>query len=480
MLAGVLWGPELVIRLAISGSHPFALDRFYRQDVTWHGCRADADDTTGRLLDDADARCTRITVPVNYDDPGGRTLTLAVARRLGTDTDHHLGTLVVATGDPDGSRDGVLAVLQGLEPEPARGSPDVAARYDLVGVDARFTGRSTRLGCDWPGGRGAVGAAPDRRAFDTGVAAAKDLAGRCAPATDLLPYASTRTRARDLDVVRSALAVERVAYLGWSSGAYLGAVYAQLFPTHVRRVVLDSTVTSPPAGGAGDRAVLADWARWAAERDATYRLGASREAVLATVEGIRRRAAGPGIPVAGRRVDASTLPGLLRPSADTEAAYARFSRVVQVLGGRPGPLEPVPGPTEGEVATRCADRPANRDPESYFRDIEAHRRDEPLFGPLARNVTPCAFWPVETADRTAEPTSDVPALLVGADGDPAAPAADRRALHHAFPRSVQVTLRGAYRHRVYLYDGDPCVDKVVDEYLLGGTLPPADRDCTRA
>ncbi|WP_035855878.1 alpha/beta hydrolase [Cryptosporangium arvum] len=479
VIAGVVWGPGLVIRLAISGSHPFALDRYYRQDVTWHGCRAGADDPTGRSLDDAGARCTEITVPVDYDEPAGRTLTLAVARRLGTDTDHHLGTLVVHTGNPGGSRDGVLAVLQGLRPDMVHGSPDVAARYDLVGVDSRFTGRSTRLGCGWPGGRGAVRAAPDRRAFDASVAAAKDLAARCAKADDLLPHASTRTLARDLDVVRSALTTERVSYLGWSSGGYLGAVYAQLFPTHVRRVVLDSTPVSPPIGGAADEAVLAHWAGWAAERDATAGLGASPDQVLATVERIRRRAAGAGIAVAGRRVDAATLPGLLRPSADTEAAYARFSAVVRALDGRSGPVEPVPGPTDGETATRCADRPAVRDPESYFRDVQAHRRDEPLFGPLARNVTPCAFWPVEPTDRPVEITSDVPALLIGADGDPVAPPASRRALHAGLSRSVEVTLRGAFRHRVYLYDGNTCVDRLVDDYLLNKTLPPADRDCTR-
>ncbi|MFG1925147.1 alpha/beta hydrolase [Cryptosporangium sp. NPDC048952] len=429
-----VWGREAVIRLAISGSHPFELDRFYRQDVSWHGCR--------ERLDEVGARCADITVPLDYDRPRGRTLTLTVTRRLGTDSDHHQGTLVIDTGN---AGNGVLAVLQGLTPVMSHGSPTVAARYDLVSV----SGRSAKLDCGWPAV--APAAAPDRRSFEASVATAKDLASRCANVKDLLPYVSTRVNAQDVDVVRSALLTDRVSYLGWSYGGYLGAVYAQMFPEHVRRVVLDSALDPAAApSGKPDAAALANWARWAAERDATYHLGASEDQVLAGVK--------------------QTPPGLLRIDVDTDEAYAAFTARVQARTG-------AEGPTAGEVAVRCADRPVSKDPETYYRDIQTHLRDEPLFGPLERNVTPCAFWPAEPAKGPVRIGSNVPALLVGASGDPVG---GQQGIHRALTRSRLVTLDGAFRHRVYLFDGNKCVDKAVDDYLLAGTLPSTDQTCTRS
>lgn len=72
----------------------------------------------------------------------------------------------------------------------------------------------------------------------------------------------------------------------------------------------------------------------------------------------------------------------------------------------------------------CADRTASHDPETYFRDIEAHRAHEPLFGPLVRNITPCAYWPTAPAEQPTVVHNDAPALMVGATGDPVTPYAD--------------------------------------------------------
>ena len=52
----------------------------------------------------------------------------------------------------------------------------------------------------------------------------------------------TRNAARDMDVVRAALGDAKLTYLGKSYGTYLGAWYAQLFPSRVRAMVLDGAV----------------------------------------------------------------------------------------------------------------------------------------------------------------------------------------------------------------------------------------------
>ena len=58
--------------------------------------------------------------------------------------------------------------------------------------------------------------------------------------------------AEDMDVLRAALGDAKLTYLGFSYGTLLGATYAELFPTHVRAMVLDGALD--PALPGHDRA----------------------------------------------------------------------------------------------------------------------------------------------------------------------------------------------------------------------------------
>ncbi|MFD9959322.1 alpha/beta fold hydrolase [Amycolatopsis sp. NPDC058986] len=489
------------------------MTRFERQTIAWHGCRTGDGDETGARLDAAGARCGEVTVPLDYAAPGGRTISVAVARRAATDPAHRIGTLVVNTGGPGPSRDGVTLLAQGLPPEIPRSAPELAARYDLVGIDPRFFGRSTPLECGWPTGlylRSAQLATPDRATFGRSVATAKDLASRCAPQRDLLPHASTRAMARDLDVVRAALGEPRISYLGWSFGSYLGAVYLQLFPGRADRVVLDSAA-SPDAAGPGltretapaDAAALADWAHWASLHNGKYGLGDSVPAVLATIDHIGRSAARAPLRVGSHQVDAAMVPGLLLTVSDSDAAYAEFSAQVRVLRDAARGIAVTPTPAQewklalytssevlpdfgfsATIANQCADRAASHDPGTYYRDIQAHLATEPRYGPLARHITPCAFWPAAPVEAPTRIGTGHAALLVGATGDPATPYPGQRVLHRALTGSRMVTLDRAFRHGVYLLSepgaATRCVDETVLGYLLGGFLPAADRICARA
>ena len=68
----------------------------------------------------------------------------------------------------------------------------------------------------------------------------------------LLPHLSTANVARDLDVLREAVGDTRLNYIGYSYGTYLGATYANLFPSNVRALALDGN-TLPPDYPAGPR-----------------------------------------------------------------------------------------------------------------------------------------------------------------------------------------------------------------------------------
>jgi len=385
-----------------------------------------------------------------------------------------------------------------------RRMPAVAARYDLVGMDPRFVGRSAPLHCDWSTDTFLRSAGPDRGTFAESAAFAKELAVGCTnDDRDLLPYASTRNTARDMDAVRGALGEEKVSYLGVSYGTYLGAVYLQMFGSHADRFVLDSAI-DPAVYGPGlfkgnapaIAAALRHWAGWAAGH-AEYGLGATTDQVLSTVDRINQAATRHRLRVGRYTVDSHVLPYLLFAGVydDSAAAYADFAATVRTLNAAAQGTTVTPSPSldqflagvltgAGAATDRagtpilCADRAVSGDPETYFRDIQAHRADEPLFGPLTRNVTPCAFWPSGPAEPTTTVHNGAPALIVGSDGDPATPYAGQLAMHRALTGSRQVTLRGAFRHGAYLAAANACVDSTVDAYLLGGALPGTDRTCS--
>jgi pimeloyl-ACP methyl ester carboxylesterase len=165
-------------------------------------------------MDAAGSQCAEVRVPIDYRHPHGRTIAIAVSRLPARDPVHRRGTLLF---NPGGPGDPAFGLSLGF----AAGAPDLAAAYDLVDVDPRFVGRSAGFACRWTTDISLRGAGPTRRTFAESVAFARDLARGCD--SDLLPYASTRNTARDLDAVRAALGVSKVSYVGWSYGSYLGA-----------------------------------------------------------------------------------------------------------------------------------------------------------------------------------------------------------------------------------------------------------------
>ncbi|MFC3455703.1 alpha/beta fold hydrolase [Amycolatopsis speibonae] len=458
--------------------------------ITWHGCTTGPGDGLGAELDKAGAQCGDVTVPVDHQRPRGRGITVALARMKATDPARRRGTLMLNPGGPGGPA--MELVLAGPL------MPEIAARYDLVGMDPRFVGRSSPLRCGWKTDTFTRSAGPDLRTFGESVAFAKELARGCSGNDhELLRAASTRNTARDMDVVRAALGERKISYLGASYGTYLGAVYLQMFGSRADRFVLDSAVDPDvygpgllrPTATAVD-AALRNWAKTVVGRG----LGESAGEVLATVRDIARSADRRPFEVGDYTVDGHMVPYLFfadlyddRPAARTEfvetvrtlrdAAAGRGVTPSTALAALLDGLTTGSGPATDRAGTPviCADRAASRDPAAYYRDIQDHRAAEPLFGPLARNITPCVFWPVTPAEPATRIHNTSPVLLLGSTGDPATPYAGQLAMHRALGGSRLVTLEGAFRHSVFL-KGDACVDAAARDYLLSGELP-ADRTC---
>ncbi|MFI6644638.1 alpha/beta hydrolase [Streptomyces sp. NPDC050504] len=493
---------------------PDPLARFHGQRVDWRSCATGPGDELGRKLDAAGADCADLTVPLDHSAPGGRTLTVAVSRLKATDTAHRVGPLLLNDGGPAGP-----SLHMPLTVSKTMG--EVAGRYDLIGMDPRFVGRSTPLDCGWDTGSAFLrSAGSDRAAYRDEVALARDLAARCERAHgDVLPYVTTRNTARDMDVVRAALGADTLSYLGYSYGSYLGEVYAQLFPGRTGRIVLDGV--NPPesynqtllrGAEAVNEEALRAWASWAAARHGTYGLGATRTAVLAKVGHvldaatdrplrIEKRTEDQSGKQSGKRsggaylLDEHVLPALFVAGlgSDLDGRRADLAATVRVLA-RAADREPVEpsealagqleflltpagsAPSSQMAAIICGDVAERRGTGSYWRAVQDSRARFPLAGPLANNITPCEFW-----DRPAEsPTvldGDVPALLVAATGDPRTRYSGAQTVRAQWPGSRLLTVTGARQHGLYGEYGNACVDGTVNAYLRTGRLPAEDPTC---
>lgn len=207
--------------------------RYRSQTVTWGPCSWFAAGRPGPVPE-----CATITVPRDWTRPGtGADLSVAISRTRATDTAGRLGILFTNPGGPGGSGIALSQVL-------AAAQPQVAARYDVIGMDPRGVGFSTRLACTIDSDDLAGIEAHDVRDYSPAALADRQkvvrlIADGCA-AEPLTRYINTWQTVHDMDLVRVLLGERRLDYVGYSYGTWLGAKYAAVFPRTAGRVVLDA------------------------------------------------------------------------------------------------------------------------------------------------------------------------------------------------------------------------------------------------
>ncbi|MET9401748.1 alpha/beta hydrolase [Kitasatospora sp. NPDC002965] len=468
------------------------LDRYRHQPVDWTACRDAALTASG-------TRCARLTVPLDYGEPDGRTIEIAVSRIASTDPSRRRGILQTNPGGPGvrglGMPGDLLKVM----------GPGLAAAYDVIGMDTRGLGESTPLDCGLRRGTWLHAPGADRAGFDESVRLSKEDARRCWDEhPEVLPHLSTRNVARDVDIVRSVLGEARTSWFGQSYGTVLGSTYAQMFPHRVDRLVLDSApdpaeypLRTVQRGGLANEEALDDFAAWAAPRDCEYGLGTTPAAVRAGVEELIRRAAEQPVRVGGYRITDHELPLLLLISVGDDNLNPEFAGMLRVLldaaDGKPVTVPPVlqgslavifdsagmPRAADyaAQLGVYCADAAMPHDPEYYWREVERSRASQPVFGPLTHAPLPCAFWEEEPHERLTVIDNPVPALQVQATGDTRTTYGSGLRMHRAMRGSRLVTVP-VRAHTVYLSHPDDCVRRTVDAYLLDGALPARDIVCS--
>ncbi|MET9465248.1 alpha/beta hydrolase [Streptomyces sp. NPDC006544] len=433
-------------------------------------------------------QCASLKVPLDHDRPDGRQIALALTRVPHTAA-RSQGPLLVNPGGPGGSGRTLAGYIAAALPK------DVAAQYDVIGFDPRGVGKSEPvLDC---GAGHFTPVRPDSVPLDAQTERAnlervKSFAESCQTKhADVLPYIGTVSAARDLEVLRAALRADKLSYLGYSYGTYLGAVYAKLHPERIHRLVLDSVVD--PAGVwyednlAQDQAFDArhkSFLAWVAQYDSTYHLGTDPSAVETRWYAMRSalRATPAGAKVGPAELEDTFMPGgyfngYWPHLAAAFSAYAVKGDAKPLVAAyeKFGAVEPSAGNSYSVyTAVQCRDSAWPKDWNRWRADMwRTHAKAPFMTWNNAWYNAPCAFWPAESLEAPDVTNTALPqALLFQATEDAATPYEGAVSMRRKLAGSALVVEEGGGNHGIAL-SGNKCLDEKLASYLLTGKAADA-------
>jgi pimeloyl-ACP methyl ester carboxylesterase len=457
--------------------------------LSWHPCKKGF-------------QCATAQVPLDYSNPQGRTIHLAVMRHRAADPARRIGTLFVNPGGPGGSGVKALPMFVSLFPAAVR------ARFDIASWDPRGVGASTPVRC--------FAAARDANRFLKGMVLGSSFpvgdaqtaswirryrafGHRCERRSGaLLRHVSTADTARDLDVLRQAVGDRRLSYYGFSYGTFLGATYANLFPGHVRAIVLDGNLEPKAYVGAQIKAnggrFLTTELRERSDQSAARTLNAFLDLCGANTADCAFSA---GSPAATQAKYAALLQRLQRlpPNAkvtypetvSTVAEYLQapadwpsLAKLLQTLWATGNATLPTVSaqPLVGLSAILCSESPSPH--AAAFPSLArlGFGRSGPLGVLKLWETLPCASWPATAADAYTGPwdrRTANPVLVTNNTFDPNTPYRGAVAMTRELARARLLTVDG-YGHGV-LVNHSACATRHISRYLIKQALPPNGTVC---
>jgi pimeloyl-ACP methyl ester carboxylesterase len=469
-----------------AASAPDLLHAFGRQTLTWQPCGAGF-------------QCATLTVPQNYLNPTGPVFHLPVLKSPATDRAHRVGTLLANPGGP--AQSGVAFLRQ----QPSPFSANLRARFDIVAWDRRGTaGSDPALHCLSDGSLDAFNHLDKASSpIDSLVKAGASYAAACRDnsAPGMMSNDGTLASTLDTEVLRSALGVQQISYLGYSYGTFQGAWYAQLFPTHVRSMVLDGMFD--PALSA-DQLLVGEAAGF--ENELKYYENAcatsggipcpasTPTAMRALIDDLtaKVRTAPLAVPGTARTVGPAELSSALSVigvAPEVTWALANESLTLAVSGDGTGLLAMADfwngrtgdgtydGTAIGGTALWCGDRPWPTTPAAVARLRDAAVAAGPDVGAdRAAQALPCTAWnPPTSAPVPLTAAGAPPIVVVSTTGDPATPYQWGVDAAKTFAHGVLLTYQG-HGHTAYGRSND-CVTDAVDDDLINGTPPARGTTC---
>ena len=539
----------------VAGPIPSGLESFYRQAVNWYPCAAtdgvekasektaqasasmtaaatasaqatatpsseSATDATGTAdsseeTDTATFSCAVITVPLDYANPKGETISIAVKKRAATDG-HSQGALFINPGGPGDSG------VSFAERAGNAFSPDLLSAYDIIGFDPRGVGFSTAITCSSDddsssspaepsatgtpsaGSTPSAGTASGGESYEEWAESTRqsfqELSKQCGSNTEpaaLLDHVDTVSAARDLDILRALAGQEKLNYLGFSYGTYLASVYAETFPGNTGRIVLDGAIDpslSLAEQGLGQakgfEQALRTYVDYCQSSSGCPLSGGTDAGVqqirdLITSANSTPLATGdPKRTVTG----ADIVTALSEYLYTTEQNWEPLNKALdQAINHRDGSAfaasEEQDSPSKDDgggafQAVTCLDYPVEGDTTTWAAQYEQAKREAPIFADSAVGMDlVCSVWGHNGTRKPAQihARGAAPILVVGTTGDPATPYAWSKSLAEQLDSGQLLTWEGN-GHTAYGGDAS-CVNDAVDAYLISGTMPKKGLTC---
>ena len=490
-------------------SAPQGLESFYNQDIDWQDCS----DGTSPF------QCGTVTVPLDYNNPGGRTITIALKKLPASDSDAEHGSLFFNPGGPGASGIQTLETLATALPKELRAS------YDVVGFDPRGIGQSTPITCwtdedihqvltDAQNGKLSDLASIDT-ASSTYVSAQEKInlgaadAAACtqhSEVPELLDHVGTRNVARDLDVLRATNGNAKLNYLGTSYGTHIGAVYADFFPDRVGRVVLNAAMDPSRHRTDSDAEVIAfkegalrQYVEHCQAHDGCPLTGSTDEAIAqltAFVDGLDQ--APLTAPDSSATVNTQDAIGIIQQHAvaqpDWDALTAMLTPAMNERDGTlmvkakqnsgeapPTTVEEVVSSANSEImfgAVICNDYPDTGGTASdWDAQTAAEKKNYPFFGGTSNAMEAyCRGWghrgqtpPQETRAEGSEPI-----LVIGTTGDSRTLYPWAQSLTDQLDNGHLLTVEG-YGH--VTFGSNACATAAMTDFLVNGTVPAEGTTC---
>ncbi len=455
-------------------------------------------------------QCATASVPLDYSRPNKGSYQVALIKKPATGPGQRLGSLFTNPGGPGGSGvDFVRATADSLY-------GTLSQRYDIVGFDPRGTGHS-QAAIDCQANQETEGiysipyATPDSD-FDALLAKGRNYVSKCVRLNrPILPYITTGNVARDLDLLRQAVGDQKLNYLGFSYGTFLGATYGSLFPGKLGRVVLDGPVDAdayvnhPSADlqaqtGAFERELDRFFQACAADQENCLGFGGQdpHQAFDDLVEQANAhpipapRFSPDPRPVTGDDILNATISNLyakqywvyiaqdLAEAAAGDGSLVRYDSDAAFGNNFDGTFDPG---NDRYFLIGAADQRYTTNLEHY---VELGKASYDTFdhfwfnaGYVEGNYGLYKQYGIQSNGRYAGPFripggASTP-LVVATTYDPATPYRGAKALVKDLGNARLLTMRGD-GHTAY-GGNSPCVDSAVETYLFSGTLPAAGTTC---
>jgi pimeloyl-ACP methyl ester carboxylesterase len=463
------------------------LARFYSQQLTWEPCRDDFE-------------CATLEVPIDYKDPAGETIELALLKDPADQLDQRVGSRVVNPGGP-GAPGTSYAENSSFAFRPVLGD-----HFDIVGFDPRGTGDSDPVDCISDAELDdLVATDPDPDTPEEGQAYQQSYEAffqGCVEGSDsLVGHVTTVEAARDMDVLRAALGEAQLLYFGASYGTKLGATYAELFPDKVGRFVLDGAVdlsidsrqlSLEQAGGF--EVALRSYVQDCVGDDGCF-LGDSLDEGLATIQDLIAQVEDKALPTSLERPleVGNAFYGLVAPlynrdywpildqaleSAIDNGDGTLLLRLSDIYESRDDDGTYSDNSAEAILAINCLDDPWSITADEVAAQLPAFEAASPTFGDVfAWGLVWCHGVQTRATDTIGEVdgAGAAPIVVVGTTRDPATPY--QWAVHLADQLESGVLIsRDGDGHTGY-NSGNDCVDEAIEGYLVDGTVPPDGLEC---